>query len=237
MSIQDTSREPPSAGADDAPEHLPMPDALRSEVARDLTALRARRISALGRFGVLALLLTIVAGAAMGVRPPLEVEGPYWVGLLGYAVCGLLLFALAFGITLPTGRRLGPICAATVVGSLALLGTFVVPEAVPPANPTAAGMGCMMTGLVTSITLMVAALYLGRGLLRRHAPTGLLLGAAAGVMGLIPLHIFCDANDGHHLMVWHSLVPVLAAVLAGFGWALIRRADDEQDLPEQGAGA
>jgi hypothetical protein len=237
VSTQDTRHESQRGAADDAPDYAPMPDALRAEVARDLAALRARRVSALGRFGVLALLLAVVTGAAMGVRPPLEVEGPYWLGLLGYAVCGLLLFGLAFGITLPAGRRLGPVCAATVVGSLALLATFVVPDAVPPANPTAAGMGCMVTGLVTSITLMVAALYLGRGLLRRHAPTGLLLGAAAGVIGLIPLHIFCEANDGHHLMVWHSLVPVLAAVLAGFGWALIRRAEDEHDLPDEGAGA
>jgi hypothetical protein len=80
---------------------------------------------------------------------------------------------------------------------------------------------CMSVGVSMSIGLVVVGMGVGRGVLRRHAPTGLLLGVGAGLFALIPLHFSCPDCSPGHLLAWHGLIPPLSGAAAGLAWTLL----------------
>ncbi len=201
--------------------------ALLGEVNRDLHALARRRrwtligISVLALFsvGIFAAYRSSAAGAtAPGLGQPLHVTV-----LIAFVALALVFYALALGVWFPTRRQLRLWGAAGVVGWLGLLVTTSIGyEQLSAAQP---GHVCLAEGSVVGISVGVAALFFGGRLLRQRAPTGGLIGLAAGTLSLAPLHVVCiDASMGH-LLFWHGATPVLCALVVTAGWILLRSED------------
>lgn len=199
---------------DEIPEPSPK---LLAEVSGDLRALaveRAVRLSLLALFAV-----AVVTG--LGMRNDAANTDPLSLAVAaGYAVAGVVLFALAFGLPIPAGRRLKWAVGAGLVAGLALLTAAVVE--VPGAHPFMKGAACFGTGLGIAGGVALTAIFFGRTVLRRHAPTGWLLGVASGLLALVTLQFGCVACPSSYAMsaLWHGTVPLVA----GLGTALVWRA-------------
>ncbi|MEZ4466004.1 MAG: hypothetical protein R3F43_16475 [bacterium] len=175
---------------------------------------RRRRM---GLFSLLGLGLTLGFGFAMGRAAP--AGWPFFTSLVAFAVAGLALTAFAFGLTLPVRRRLWPILGLGIgVGLLALALSI---RADPAPVAFFHGSACLGTGLGVAAVLIGLGLILGRRVLRRHAPTGFLLGAGAGLLGVLPLHLACVHSAADHLMVWHGLVPIMGGLFGAAAWTLL----------------
>ncbi len=210
----------------DAPEpevpETPHPcAALLAEVKRDCGALRAARRRRLAVFVALAVCTVGLLIVMMPARSPGAGTVGHGALVGGYALLGLALCALAFGATLPAGRQLRPVA---VLGAAAALGLLLVTALSFSGEtmPFGAGAKCLAVGLVTALAIAGAGLGVGRGVLRRHAPTGLLLGVGAGLLALLPLHFACPDCTAAHLLSWHGLVPPLSGVIAGLAWGWLR---------------
>lgn len=196
--------------------------ALHAEVHRDCARIaRQRRM----RFGVVSLAAlggTLGFGFAAGLKAPHGGSPAHLLVLIGYIAAAATMMGLAFGIRLPSGRRLLPVVAAGLVVAFVLIGTTVDGTAGPP---LLAGTACLWHGLIVSAAVLVMGLGVGGRVLRRHAPTGLLLGLGAGLFGLVPLHLACGSCAASHVFTWHAAVPLFSSVFAGLAWALLRGED------------
>ncbi|MCB9544991.1 MAG: hypothetical protein H6706_03765 [Myxococcales bacterium] len=191
--------------------------ALRAEITRDLGQLHDARRRRLGLFSLLGLGITLGFGFAMGLAAP--PGWPFFTSLVVFAVAGVALAAFAFGLRLPARRRLWPILAGGL--GLGLLATALsIREGGAPIDFLHGGT-CLGTGLGVAAVLILLGLALGRRVLRRHAPTGFLLGAGAGLLGVLPLHVACVHSAADHLMVWHGLVPIMGGVFGALAWTLL----------------
>lgn len=209
-----------------APDSLPpLPQALLDEVQRDCDALASARRRRLALFAGLSVALMLALGFAKGHRA----EG--WVApgcgspahaaiVAAFAIIGLSLIGLAFGLTLPAGRRLK---AVPVVGLLLGLGGLAG-IALLYGHPTEhdGGLACLATGGVTSLVLVGLAMAVGRRVIRRHAPSAGLFGVGVGLLALIPLSMGCHDASMPHLMVWHGLIPVVGGLISMAVWRLSR---------------
>lgn len=210
-----------------SPEHteghheLLPPQSLREMVAADMEAL-ARRRRKVGAVTAV-ILLAIVAGLAQAFGFA-EINTAAKIGSVGMLVAGFGLFALAFGLLLPSGRRLNPVLAVVALGGVATLMMITDFDSHHGMGDDfwRMGLGCLKGGVLTSAAVLITALIAGRKVLRRHAPTGLLLGLGAGLLGLVPVSTHCIADAAGHVMLWHTLVPVVASGLAGLLWGLSR---------------
>jgi hypothetical protein len=196
------------------------PPALRETVRRDLQALASRRRRALW---VLALAAALPVFSVVALEPTGRAPVA-WGTLAAMLAGGLGLLSLALGLRLPAGRRLRPVVAVALVVTPGLLVPFA--EAGSTAGAGAGfwrhGFACLGSGGLLAAALALAAALLGRGLLRRHAPTGLLLGVGAGLVAVVPLQLHCRLDAPVHVLLWHALVPVLAGIAAGVAWGLRR---------------
>ncbi len=199
----------------------PSPDLL-AEIQGDLHSLRGARAvrMVLLSLGALAFVL------GMGLRPDMhrpELGSALQIAVVvGYAVSGLALCALAFGLPVAVSRRLRWALTAAIVAGLALVSASVV-EA-PGAHPFAKGAACFGTGLGLALGIAVSALAVGHGVLRRHAPTGWLLGAGSGLLGMVTLHLACTSCPTSYAMswLWHGMVPVAAGLIMAGVWRFLR---------------
>ncbi len=199
----------------DAPE--PSPELL-AEVHGDLRALSVARM----------IRLAVVATVALGIAAAIGLrhDNPASLGAIrlavvaGYAVSGLVLFSLAFGLPVPLGRRLRWTVAAALVGAVAMVSAAVV--SVPDAHPFMVGSACLGTGVGLALGFSLGAMVTGRGVLRRHAPTGWLLGVGAGMLSLVMLQLGCVVCPTSYGMsaLWHGLVPLVAGGLTAAVWRL-----------------
>lgn len=207
----------------DPPTPAP-PAALLAEVHRDLDALAAARRRRMAVFSAVALALVAGLGYALGHRDG-HFVGPgcgrpvHAVVLTGFTALGLGLVGLSFGLSLHTGRRLRVVPPLGVVAGLVGLGVIAARYATPP-GAFWHGIGCLGTGAVIALVLVVATLTVGGRLLRRHAPTAALFGVGVGLLGLVTLSLACPDASIAHLMVWHGAIPLAAAALAAIGWRL-----------------
>ncbi len=203
----------------DIPE--PAPELL-AEVHGDLAALAQARYWRLGVvLGVAAALV-----GALAFRAPSHVPATgtplHWAVLIGYATSGLILCVLAFGVRIPAGRRLRWVALAGAVGGLGLL-TAMVSDG-PSNHPFMKGAACLGTGMGLALAIGGFSVVLGRRVLRRHAPSGWLLGVGSGLFALVTLHVACTACPTSYTMswVWHGLVPVLSGVVMALVWRFAR---------------
>jgi uncharacterized membrane protein YeaQ/YmgE (transglycosylase-associated protein family) len=188
-------------------------------VEGDLAALARQRRLRLIVFAVLGVGLAVLFGWTRPSASPAKGTLSHWLVLGGFALSGLSLSALAFGLALPAGRRLKPAIGLGVVAGLGLLAVMISHD---PAHavPVTHGVGCLAKGAGIAVALVALAGLFGRKVLRRHAPTGLLLGVGAGLIGVIPIHIACPVLDPVHLLVWHGMVPVLSGAVVALLWSL-----------------
>lgn len=209
-----------------APHDMPPPPAaLLDEVQRDCDALARARRRRLGAFAALALGLVLGFGALIGWREG-GFAGPgcgsplHTVILAGFAVGGLGLVALAFGLTLPAGRALRPLPLLGLALGLAGLGGIAAIYGQPATGH--GGLPCLTTGGLTALGLVGLALVLGRRVIRRHAPSAALFGVGVGLLALIPLSMACHDASMPHLMIWHGLIPVVGGLIGVALWRAIR---------------
>lgn len=196
--------------------------ALRALVHGDCLRLARRRRQRWAGFAVVSLAFAGLPFLFFSSRSPDLGTWTHGLVLAGYTLGGLGLTALAFGVALPSGRRLFALGVSALVAGVAALSPFVRSDAAEPADAVACGTTCLGTGAGVSAALLVAAFAAGRAVLRRHAPTGLLLGAGAGLLGLVPLHLTCAWCSPAHVLLWHGAVPVASGLAAALGWAMLR---------------
>jgi hypothetical protein len=127
------------------------------------------------------------------------------------------------GIMEPVMRNRGMLLLAVMVGWIALdavvfhdydLGAFV-PQ----------GVSCLRAGLVIAIPTGVGSwLLLRRGFAVNPAGAGLAAGTLAGLAGLLMLEMHCPNFRAPHVMVWHTaVVPISALVGAVLARITVRR--------------
>ncbi len=201
-------------------DELAPPPALRATVEGDLRALARRRRRA---WWALASAAAAPVAALVALEPASRAPVA-WGALAALLAGGVALLALALGLRVPAGRRLRAVVAAALLVTPGLLVPFVQADGRATAEGFwRHGMACLGSGGLLAAALALAAALLGRGLLRRHAPTGLLLGVGAGLVAVVPLQLHCRLETASHVLLWHALVPVLAGVAAGVAWGLWRR--------------
>lgn len=202
-----------------------MTPGLRQRVQADLARLARQRRQRMLGIAVAGLLLSFGLGMMMGVRAPSAGTWPHWATMVAFAAGGLTLYAYALGVRFVARSALMPAVGIGIAATAGLLALGIGGNSAPPAF--LAGAMCMGHGMAASAAVIIAALLLGRRVMRRHAPTGLLMGVGGGMLGVIPLHMACVHDDAAHLMVWHALVPVIAGLVGGVIWLLMEPEPEE----------
>ena len=136
-----------------------------------------------------------------------------WAG--GFAAPLALIVVPKAGDLLPRWRP------AAILATLGTIGFMIAGLALPRSGPSSlhrgldAWAGCLSTGLVTSLVPIALVAFAIRGAVA-HAPrlTAAAIGAAAGALGGLMLHLHCPIADGIHVGVVHGGVALLAAALA-----------------------
>jgi hypothetical protein len=216
-SIDDLSGLPP-------PPPPPLSPALEAELAQ-LAPVATRRpvrqvvlllaVSLLYGAGVLALLamrrdaLALPAAWLVGV-------GGAW--LLGFAAPIYLATVPRSGAVMPRWKLAG---VAAILGSLAFIALGLALPSGSPAGSTGGwdglwhGYSCLGTGLTAAIVPVVLGAIFLRGTLPVGARwTAAALGAGAGSLGGLVLHLHCPITDSLHVGLVHGGVVGIAALLA-----------------------
>ncbi|MBP8811825.1 MAG: DUF1109 family protein [Kofleriaceae bacterium] len=203
------------------PSLPPLPPGLEAELAtlrpvaprrpgRQLAAIAAGSVAWAGL--VLALLT---------VRRDLGELPPLWLALFLAAWAGGFAAPLALIVVPKAGDLLPRWRPAAILATLGTIGFMIAGLALPRSGPSSlhrgldAWAGCLSTGLVTSLVPIALVAFAIRGAVA-HAPrlTAAAIGAAAGALGGLMLHLHCPIADGVHVGVVHGGVALLAAALA-----------------------
>jgi uncharacterized membrane protein YhdT len=149
--------------------------------------------------------------------------------LLGFVVPAYLATVPRPGAMMPRWKPAG---IASIVASLAFIGLGLSIDPTGQATASAGagwgqlwrGYGCLGTGLAAAIVPVIV----GAIVLRRTLPVGsrwiaAALGASAGSLGGLVLHLHCPITEGLHVGLVHGAVVGVAALLAA---ALVPRAID-----------
>ncbi len=79
------------------------------------------------------------------------------------------------------------------------------------------GMECFISVLGFSIVLGGAMIYwLRNGASVNPGLSGIVIGTAAVAFGNVSITFFCGVDNGMHILVWHFVLPLIAAVGCGF---------------------
>jgi hypothetical protein len=113
-----------------------------------------------------------------------------------------------------------------IIGCTVLLGTFsLVFRDYRTDHFISAGIACLRTGILLAVPAAVLSwLLVRRGFAVNPVAAGLTGGALAGLCGVTMLELHCPDFQALHVLVWHTAVlPVSAVIGALTGWALHRR--------------
>ena len=138
--------------------------------------------------------------------------------LVVFPALGLLVACAAVGFVhqmIPASRvRFSP-ATLLAMSSVALLAVFA-PVFCDYRNDhfLSAGMVCLLTGLLHAIPAgLLSWLVLRRGFAVNPASAGLVAGTLGGLAGVGMLELHCPNFQAAHILVWHTAVIPLSAVL------------------------
>ena len=214
--------------------HDPLPEAMRSRLLAEIAVekaptrahVRTRRLVA----GVACFAAFLPL--ALGLRGDFhELPMLYGLGTAVAASAGagaLLAFGLSRGPAM-MGPRFGVLLAALLVVPASLLGfLLIVVQGGPtsPVLPAEQSMRAMLVCDAIAIAVALPPLFAAlayRRVFSSNAPglVGALLGAAAGLLAHMGVHLHCAVTDTSHIMIGHFL-PALPLALIG-AWALSRQ--------------
>jgi hypothetical protein len=179
--------------------------------------------SGLLRTGVAVLVTLLVVAMLTEVRADLRAGHFDPVYLLSSGALLILFYAAAYGaiqLSQPfvgnhqTGWRWASAMSALLPASAVL--TLVVSWAQRGALPIdSSGWKCVVAGFASGLLVsIILTLWLRRGAPTSPERAGLLIGIAAGAVGIFAYGLHCPYNDIVHIGIWHGLA-VAASALAG----------------------
>lgn len=155
----------------------------------------------------------------LGVRPDIAAGEPAPLVLLIAGLFMIVAAAATWAVTRAAQPAVGAVqgnirwavAALLLLPAVALISTVIRPSLAPGLDP-AAGLSCLLTGLVSSLASAVTLTWW----LRRGAPAnperaGWLIGLASGAIGGLAITLECPHDALTHLGFWH--VAVAAAVM------------------------
>lgn len=211
-----------------------LPEALRArllaEVATEKAPTRAkvRTLRLVAGLACLAAFLPLLLGLR-GDFAQLPMVYALGTAVLASAGAGALLaFGLSRGPAM-MGPRFGVLLAALLLvpaSLLVFLLVFVQGGPTSPVVPTDQTMRAMLVCDAIAIAVALPPLFAAlayRRVFSSNAPAlvGALLGAAAGLLAHMGVHLHCAVTDTSHIMIGHFL-PALPLALIG-AWALSRK--------------
>jgi len=205
-------------------------EALQDEIEEDRGPLAAfREASRAVRTGVVAAVAAAVALIIfVGAPRPDLPEYP----VARFWTVAALFFGLAVGAVAAAFRpiyRADYTSRSVLTGLAGIVGYGILVAALPPPHAVepfhSAGIGedlwsaaaeCFFGGAMFALPVAVVGWFATRTS-RPFLSRGLLLGAGAGVVGYLGLHMHCPLVRGEHLLLGHVTVPVAYALVIGLG--------------------
>ena len=206
------------------PSPPPLPAALEAELAH-LTPVPPRRpMRQLVVLSASSLAYAAVLVAVLSVRGDLDELPVAWLAAAGLAWLGGFAITCYLALVPPPGQVSPRPMAAATAAAIAAIGFVALGLAVHPSGPhssalgwdhIARGHGCLWLGLGTALV----PVGLGAMFLRGAAPVGsrwiaAALGAGAGCLGGLLLHLHCAIADAPHVGLIHGGVVMVSAVLS-----------------------
>jgi len=186
----------------------------------------------------LAILLAIWAayGAiplmAFRVRPDLPFLPAWWVAMVGLAWCAGFMTAVAMAVlprrgqVLPDGNR--ALMTALAIAGILIAGSALLPAEAPGHSislPLLMGMrNCMTFAVIASIVPVAIGLIALRKVLYVGSwRVGAAIGAGAGALSGLILHLLCPVASAAHVSIAHGGAVLLCAGLAALAaWRVLR---------------
>jgi hypothetical protein len=216
------------------PAPPPLSDAMEAELARlaPVAPRRPRR-----QLALLAAASLVYAGALLAMLSVRrDVGGLPVAWLVGAGTAWLVGFVLPSYLALVprTGAMLSRWRAAAVIAAITAVGFVVLGLLVHPSVPGVSkdygwehilrGHWCMWLGLATALVpVVLGAIFLRGAMPVRSRWIAAALGAGAGALGGLLLHMHCPIADGPHIGIVHGGVVAVAAILTA---AIAPRATD-----------
>jgi Negative regulator of sigma F len=180
-----------------------------------------------------------LVAALMSIAALYAIAAAWWLGMSGvqklsgagialiFSVLGVCLLLVAIitirEMTPGSAWRIGPwkllvlVIAGFVAVDAVLFQDYSASRFVPQ------GVACLKAGLAVALPTGVTSWFvLRRGLAVSPSSAGLSAGTLAGLAGLVMLELHCPNFQAPHVMVWHTAVIPLSA-LVGMSLALLRR--------------
>ncbi len=205
-------------------------DNLIDSLVGDLDPVRPMRVwSGLALFGAAVLATVVMVAAVYGLRGDIAVGRFEPLFLFSNGLFLLLGIASALTVISMSMPQVGShhqgwkwaaatTCLLPVTAAIALISrTAPMPAqwvSHEESSCLAAGVGL---GLLTAVMLVA---WLRRGAPIRPERAGLLVGIAAGSIGILAAAIHCPSNSVYHIGLWHT-APILISAL--IGWLLVPR--------------
>ncbi len=197
-----------------------MDPALRSRVSTSMSDLRPVRpvspVWMLASLLSISALIAIASASALGLYGITKLSIPE-IGTI-FSALGIftwLAATMSVGEMIPGSRRwMSPamLLALILIGSIAVEAVLFRNYAMDAFVP--AGIPCLRAGLVVAIPAGVGSwLVLRRGFAVNPRSAGLAAGTLAGLAGVMMLELHCPNFLAPHVMVWHTAVIPISALM------------------------
>jgi len=181
-----------------------------------------------------------MTGALIAVCAAVSLAGALRVGLVGFdkmdlaqrvavfSGLAILVWAAARAMVaemIPGSRRTVAPVVLLAMSCVALAGLFALMfHDSSIENFVSIGLNCLLTGLLHAVpAALLSWLVLRRGFAMNAVAAGLLAGMLGGLAGVGMLELHCPNFETAHLVVWHTAVVLLSAVLGAVTGLVARR--------------